>query len=339
MKFINFFWIVLTMVFGLQGTVLAHHSSGGNFTNIQSGLRYKQATHSIELMYQRRWLDFQAVGKKSLSDYNYPSITQQIQNGQSGNGHQHGVDNSYYQEYRNDIELRANVFWHDKASVAFSIPFRQVVLFRDGKQDNNLAGLGDPVFMLNYFPLDLTGDMQNRKTGHRIALGGGVKLPFGKFSVRSYNDEVIPSYQPGSGSFDFIFQSSYMLTFKKWGWFNYYSYRFNTQNPNGYRFSNTMNYRSTVFMSVKKKRSQIIPHMGIDLLKANADEFNKYKNEKPTKNSGGLLMLGNIGIEYFYKNYGLTLTYGIPIVQKLNGEQFQFKHQLQVGIQFLFNKN
>ncbi|MEX0812104.1 MAG: hypothetical protein WD048_07790 [Chitinophagales bacterium] len=335
MKFINIFWIASIWICFYPIGASADHSSGGNFTSVQPGLQFNSTMHSLELVYQRRWLNFQESESKNINSYNYPGIIQQFQNGQSGHGHQHGYDNSYYQEYRNDIELRGNVFWHEKSSISFNIPYRQIQLFEDGQDIDAISGIGDPVLMVNYFPIDFTGVKRKNDFGHRLSFGGGVKVPFGKFSTRNYNNEITPAYQPGSGSFDFLFYSSYLITYKKLGWFNYYSYRLNTQNPNGFKFSNTMNFRSNMFLSLQKKSSNFIPFVSFEMQKAGADRL---YNQEFDEDSGGILLLSGIGMEYFFKNYGLSVEYAYPFAQKVQGEQFKYQHQFQAGIKFLINK-
>lgn len=333
MKFNFSFWVLFLGITLVSKPAQACNACGCNFTNIQPDMQLKKAKYSLSLVQTNRWLDYQAGKNKSLSDYNYPSIIQQIQGGQTG--HSHILDDSYYQEYRNDVELRANIFFHDKMSVGLILPFRQVKLFRDGSEIDNIKGMGDPVLFLNYHPLDLTGIKQRGKLGHRLTIGTGAELPFGKFSIRGYENEIVPAYQPSSGSFDFLFLGNYMLTFKKFGWFNYYAYKLNTKNPNGFEFSNTMNFKSNLFLSLAYKKSQFIPQMGMELQQTGADELN---NEKFEKDSGGYLMLASFGLEYFYNNYGLNVKYSIPFVQNLHGEQFDYKHLFEVGIRFLINK-
>lgn len=328
-------WVLFLGLLLQWNNANACNACGCNFTNIQADQQFRKSKYSLALVHTSRWLDYQSSEEKSLSEYNYPSIIQQIQSGSNGSGHSHFADNNYYQEYRNDVELRANIFWHDKSSIGIIAPFHQVKLIREGSVIDNISGIGDPVVVLNYHPIDFTGMNQRRKTGHRFTLGGGMEIPIGKYKIRGYENEVVPAYQPGSGSFDFIFLANYMLTYRKLGWFNYLAYKINTKNPNGFKFSNTMNLKSNVFLSLIRGKSYFIPQIGYELQKAGADELN---GEKFTKDSGGYLMMANFGMEYFFKNYGLNFKYSYPFYQKLNGEQFKYQHQLQVGIRFLINK-
>src|SRR5688572_14916977 len=75
------------------------------------------------------------------------------------------------------------------------------------------SGLGDVVVIGNYRVLT-TAD-EEALFQHTMLVGGGVKLPTGKFDVEDQGKLVNPNFQMGSGSVDFLVNAIYNVKYKR----------------------------------------------------------------------------------------------------------------------------
>ncbi|WP_276167246.1 hypothetical protein [Zobellia alginiliquefaciens] len=55
------------------------------------------------------------------------------------------------------------------------------------------------------------------KPQHFLQLGGGIKMPTGKYDKKNNEGIVNPSFQLGNGSWDYVLAINYGFTYKNWG--------------------------------------------------------------------------------------------------------------------------
>jgi hypothetical protein len=84
-------------------------------------------------------------------------------------------------------------------------------------------------------------------------VGGGVKLPTGKYNTNN-NGSVNPSFQLGTGSWDYLLATEYIVRRKQFGLNTMLNYVIKTENRKWYRFGNQFNYAGTFSGFMKKAR-------------------------------------------------------------------------------------
>ena len=108
--------------------------------------------------------------------------------------------------------------------------------------DQSISGIGD-ITVLGFYSLVRTKN-DSLKYQHHLQLGGGVKMPTGKFNETN-NGSVNPSYQLGTGSWDYILATEYVIKRNRSGLNVMLNYNIKTENQKEYQFGNQFNYAGT----------------------------------------------------------------------------------------------
>ena len=195
-------------------------------------------------------------------------------------------------------------------------------------------GLGDMIFIVNRKVLDKrhTDDEGNRYS-QQLWIGGGAKLPTGKFSPDEL--EIIPdaNNQPGTGSVDFILNAMYTLHINDWGINSNVNYKIN-QPAKDFRFGNRFDASAFAFRSFANKRGTITlnPNAGLMFNHLDANTLTSYKIE----NTGGNALLGAIGLEMNFAKMAIGVNAQLPLSQNLSNHQTSPNLQGMMHVSFLF---
>ncbi len=231
-------------------------------------------------------------------------------------------------EIYDNVELYGRIYLNAKTRILFGIPFS----FND-IDSKRLNGMGDMRVLAQYnvYNTDITG---RTNFWQRIFLGGGLKLPTGVYNKQLTFGIVEPHFQPGTGSFDFIFTGLYIAKLEKLGlgWRNDIVYTLNTTNKNDYKFANRFNLASTFSYDIITESINILPHTGIYLETANADEY----QGSAAPGSGGTVLMATMGLDLFYDVLSMDFDYQLPMVQNFIGDQTDndYRYFLSVGYSF-----
>jgi hypothetical protein len=200
----------------------------------------------------------------------------------------------------------------------------------DGTKLNQ--GLGDVTLMGNYNlfnTLKLTADTQTIQ--QQLWLGGGVKIPTGKFSPDP--DEITSSAnsQPGTGSLDFLLTATYTFKIKKWGFNTNATYKKN-QSASGFTFGNRFAASTFVSRTFNLKQISFNPNAGLlyEHLGANTN------NEVAIENSGGYALLSAIGLEIRINRMALGGNVQLPVISDLSGGQTNVRLRGMVQLSYVF---
>ncbi|MES2519871.1 MAG: hypothetical protein V4585_17270 [Bacteroidota bacterium] len=227
-------------------------------------------------------------------------------------------------------ELWARFYPVKKIQILAFIPynFNKQTIIKTGKQLDT-QGLGDASVLVNYNLVNTLTDTIPRKFHHNLLVGGGVKLPTGKFQFDYLsNDEVAnPNFQLGTGSTDFTANLFYTMRYKKWG-FNYdFSYKINTQNSNEYRFGNRINSNISAIRFVNIGSDlMLIPNLGISYENSALDVKSGIKNSI----TGGETLFGSFGMETYFKKLSAGINYQSPITQNLSNGELRANNRLNI---------
>lgn len=237
---------------------------------------------------------------------------------------------AYSYETFQSTELWGRFYPSDRLQIFAFVPYnfneRQ-----EGEVLTNLQGLGDVVISANYNVLN-TYDSTGSNWKHNLLIGGGVKLPTGKFDAIQNGLTINQNFQLGTGSVDFLVNMIYTVRYKRAGINAEFTYNYNTTNRDEYRFGNTTRSGLTAFFIPKTGAVTLMPNAGVSVetFKDN-EEF-----EQTFPDTGGWAMLYNAGVEAYFKRFAFGLSYSHPGKQSLFGGQVTANDRFLAHVTFMF---
>ncbi len=192
-------------------------------------------------------------------------------------------------------------------------------------------GLGDAVLLANYNLLqNVWGN--DKKWRQAFYLGGGVKLPTGKFDRRLVDQGVNPNMQPGTGAFDWLLSGTYTLRRGDWGLNTDALWRFSRENSAGYQFGNRLNVSGRVFYWLQSGKNKWLPSLGI------AHEWAAVDRDGQTRlsDTGGYCLFGTAGLDWYTGNIALSAAWNLPLRQELAKGHIDAGQRVQVGLAYIF---
>lgn len=212
--------------------------------------------------------------------------------------------------------------------------FNEQTLLKTG-QTLPLRGLGDISALVQYNLLNTFMDTDAARTiNHNLLVGGGVKLPTGRYQYdeNSLTEVANANFQLGTGSTDWMLNAIYTARYKNWGANADVSYRLTTTNPNGYRFGNRLNASASVFYLSGLGSRSIMPNAGLFVEQAGHDSSQGVMN----KQTGGYAAHLNLGTEVYINRVSVGVSYRHPIAQNLSEGELRANDQLSTHLTFLF---
>ncbi|RKR08013.1 hypothetical protein CLV91_2779 [Maribacter vaceletii] len=237
------------------------------------------------------------------------------------------ADSPWITENFNTIQAWGNIPVSKRATINVILPYqfhnRQFV----DNTEQTINGLGDISILGMYNLLKKTPDsIISIKPEHYIQLGGGVKMPTGKYDSSNNTGSVNPSFQLGNGSWDYILAINYGFNYRNWGVSTLINYTIKTENPKKYHFGNQFNYGVNIFKSYYISDFSLTPIVGIA---GEVYETNKEFNLE-VANTKGDIFLGKVSLEASYNKYSLGILGMLPISQNLNSGRVELKNRISV---------
>ncbi|SDM78456.1 hypothetical protein SAMN05421823_1311, partial [Catalinimonas alkaloidigena] len=216
----------------------------------------------------------------------------------------------------NQLELWGRVYLTRRWQVFAFVPY--AVNHMAGTEQNvTTAGLGDASAVVNYTVLK-TPDSAATTWRHVLMVGAGVKVPTGHFRQEDKGLLLNPNFQRGTGSVDGLASAVYTVRYGRVGLNLDASYKFNTANPQQYRFGNQGNASAQVFYWHTWKGTEIslLPNAGLyyEAARRHTDEGFLQAN------TGGKACLFSVGLETYVRRFTLGVGYKTPVWQRFNSE-------------------
>jgi len=194
--------------------------------------------------------------------------------------------------------------------------------------EQNINGLGDATLLAYYQVLKQTPDsIVAIGPEHTLQLGGGIKLPTGNFDQQNLEGSVNPSFQLGTGSWDYLVGANYGITYRNWGLSIMVNYTFKTENSANYQFGNQLNYGVNTYKTYYFGNDfALTPQIGLG-----GEYFDKNKEYGLIVNdTGGSALFGKLGVEANYRKYALGITAMPPLTQDLNNGKVEVKNRFSI---------
>jgi len=191
----------------------------------------------------------------------------------------------------------------------------------------NISGIGD-VTILAMYRLYQTHKDSTILT-HTFQVGGGIKIPLGKFD-QANNGSVNPSYQVGTGSWDYLLATEYIIRRKQFGLNALLNYVVKTENEKKYRFGNQFNYAGTFFYLYEKNNFSIAPQIGF----AGEVFGDNYQYKQRVRNTAGDIFMGKIGFEIGKDKFSFGVNTMLPIVQNLTNGNVEANYRWSINFNY-----
>lgn len=205
-------------------------------------------------------------------------------------------------------------------------PYRWNQQVEDGIS-TQVHGLGDVSLMANYILLN-TGDSTDSRWRQTFSVGGGVKLPTGRYHLTAADGgELNPNIQPGTGSTDILLSAAYTLRRGVWGVATDVLTRLNTANPRHFTFGNRLSGSAKIFYWTNLRRLTVLPNAGIflDAAQVNHDGANRLNG------SEGVTTLATLGLEAYTGRFSAGASFQPPV--------WQSRSTVRAGARWVFTLN
>lgn len=181
------------------------------------------------------------------------------------------------------------------------------------------TGLGDVALMGYYKLFDHKGTLGERLLVQSLWIGGGVKLPTGKYepSERLAVSESPNNFQLGTASVDFTINAAYDIRWNDLGLNANLNYKINTENKYDYRYGNKFTSNVLAYYKFRvANKVTVAPNIGVLYETAVKDvESKKYEVEV----SGGYSLSAVGGLEVGMKGLSFGTNYQNVRSQELAG--------------------
>lgn len=265
-----------------------------------------------------------SMGFSSMLNTNFVGIRYFNQSYKSSDGLY--TNSPWYKEDFNTVQVWARIPIVKRIQLTTLIPYH----FHNRETatgDQSISGLGDITVLAMYQLYQTHKD--STFLVHSFQVGGGIKAPTGKFNEANAG-AVNPSFQVGTGSWDYLLATEYIIKRKKFGLNTLLNYTIKTENQKQYQFGNQFNYAETFFNLYEKNKYSFAPQIG---LAGEVYQSNTQYNERVRKSSGDILF-GKVGFEIGRDKFSFGANAMLPINQNLASERVEAKYRFSLNLNY-----
>ncbi|GAB3641690.1 hypothetical protein [Spirosoma arcticum] len=231
-------------------------------------------------------------------------------------------------------ELWGRFYPMRKLQVLAFVPYfvNRQTLLETGDQ-KTLSGLGDASVLVNYNVLNTFMDSTIHQIDHSLLLGGGVKLPTGRYRYDPLSDADVANanFQLGTGSVDVLVNAVYTVRYRQWGINTDATYKMNGANSNRYQFGNRTTVNASVLYFGQLGGVTLVPNAGVAYENARRDRDLGVLNTR----TGGYTTFATAGIEGYIRNVSMGVNYQKPVTQNLSNGELRANSRLNLHVTLL----
>ncbi len=208
------------------------------------------------------------------------------------------------------LELRGKYFIHQRIELNVFLPL-VMNASRFENSTTHLAGLGDVNVFAGYH---LLRNIETLGLQQRLIVGGGVKLPTGKYDRNNPNtgNRYPMLLQPGTGSTDLFGYANYVTGYKNLGLSINASYKLNGDNAYREGIANSTATFANLFYRIPMGGSlMIIPAAQFFYEYTKGETFEGTPTGEHRMNNA---LLGP-GVDIYWKNFSLNLAFQLPVYE------------------------
>ncbi len=241
-------------------------------------------------------------------------------------------------EFSTDTYFKTELFGRfriaERIQIGAFVPYQ--VNTRDGSDGKStLSGFGDPSLIAYFQPFKPTSEKDWK---HALLIGGGVKVPLGRYKAEEDGVPIHQNAQLGTGSTDLIFSANYTLRYKQLGLNAEQNLKINGTNKEDYQFGDQVSTSASFFYWIQNPYVAILPVAGLQYERAGR----QYDGLVAERNSGGALTYLNLGVQLFHKSWGFNTSFQSPLYHTFNTEEgvtITPKNRFSFGITKSFGKS
>ena len=232
----------------------------------------------------------------------------------------------WYKENFNTVQVWARVPVSENIQVSALIPYH----FHDRETSSGnkkIDGVGDVTVLAMYRLYQTHKD--STFLVHTLQMGAGIKAPTGKFNEAN-SGSVNPSFQVGTGSWDYLLAAEYILRRKQFGLNAMFNYVLKTENQKNYQFGNQFNYAGTLFYLYEKNDFSIVPQLGL----AGEIYESNYQQSQKLKDTSGAILFSKLGFEVGKDRFSFGANTMLPINQNLTGGNVEANYRWSINMNY-----
>lgn len=232
----------------------------------------------------------------------------------------------WYDENFNTVQLWARIPVYKNIQISALLPYH----FHERETatgNEQIQGIGDITVLAMYNVYQSKKDSAN--VFHTWQMGGGIKAPTGEFDQANAGN-VNPSFQVGTGSWDYLLATEYTVRRKQFGLNAMANYTFKTENEKQYRFGNQFNYAGTFYYLYEKKTFSLAPQIGL----AGEIYGSNYQYEQVVRKSSGDIVFGKVGVEMGRDKFSFGANVMLPLSQNLASNRVEAKYRWSVNLNY-----
>ncbi|MEI6184097.1 MAG: hypothetical protein WCP65_01115 [Bacteroidota bacterium] len=215
--------------------------------------------------------------------------------------------------YYNTTEIWGGVNVGKKWKMLAFVPYKFNKQAGDDDTTYN-SGFGDITVLANYKLWNKVSVNGNKGVSQQLWIGGGFKLPVGKFGVNAKDPATAIAdinAQLGTGTIDFLFNVLYNVKFGNWGVNTTMNYKANTDND-GYKFGDKLSANSIGYYRIACKNGNYVsPNIGVMYENTATNTLSGVS----VASTGGYLASGSAGVEWNIKKIAFGINAALPISQ------------------------
>jgi hypothetical protein len=197
----------------------------------------------------------------------------------------------------------------------------------ESERTSNLSGIGD-LYVTAYYTMVNTADSVKKRIKVNWLLGGGLKLPTGKYQQRDINKTMLPiGFQAGTGAYSLLLSSNLSVRRQAFGLNSQVNYTINGTNELDYRIGNGFSGTLSAFYWKNYKNIKLLPNVGVIAEKTSKDA--QYGLLKET--SGSRSLIASTGLEIYTGQWLISFNYQRSIYQELQAAQPSNVYKVMLG--------
>jgi len=243
-----------------------------------------------------------SFGVLPLSDKHFIGIRNYFR---SSNTHDASAPQNDSKEYFSTIDVLIRYYPIRFLQLVAVLPYQ--ITQQTGGSNVSVNGWGDASALVNY---QLLGKRPIGAWINNVWLGVGMKFPTGSYDLIQNRSTLSPYLQPGTGTYDYLFNAMHALKYKNWGWNTTVLYKVNEENKaTHYQFGNNWVLSSSIYHRFELKKIIMLPNINFS-----------YQNDAKDKNytveeaqTGGQTSCIGVGTELFINQFNIGFTISEPI--------------------------
>lgn len=232
----------------------------------------------------------------------------------------------WYKENFNTLQVWARIPVYKTIQVSVLLPY-QFHERETATGTQSIKGIGDATVLgqLSVFKTHSDSLFVN----HQLQVGLGVKIPLGEYREANMGS-VNPGFQVGTGSWDMLLSTEYVIRRKALGLNAMANYAIKGENDKNYRFGNQLNYAATLFYVYEKDKWAFAPQLG---LSGEVYESN-YQHDVLLRNTKGDVLFSRLGLEAGYGSWSIGTALQLPINEHLMGGLLDAKSRWSINVNY-----